>query len=351
MKRRSYLASCAAGAGLVAGCAGPEGGQPDREEATPTATPTRTESDPDIEVVSTAPGRQEYYYWEDVRIDSEFENHGGAGTIRLQVAVEGETLVEKTVRVSGERHVENVRISGVGPGEYAYTVTAGDDTLEGTFTVVSPVDPPMTVPSYAILEREDYSVPSADRINFDVEVRADPENGVAPPGRRGLLNLCRKVVYEELAERRWDAIGFNVWRQTQEVGAEAAHATITWGPNGSWSNAGGGEADDYSEHEFAVDGSQYLVTRGVEDVRTQGRDFRVEFDIVNQGVVPGNLAGQVYTPETDAVEFDVDLDPGESTQVWYEAEYEGELDSTYYTIDVFGFADLYGRTSATIEFS
>lgn len=351
MNRRSYLVSCAVGVAVVAGCAGPEGDDSDEEETPQTASPTPTESEPDIEMVSTAPGKQAYYFWEDVQIDSEFENHGATGTVDLQVAVEGETLVEKTVRVVDERHVESVRISGVTPGEYVYAVTAGGDTLEGTFTVVSPVDRPMTVPSYSILEREDYSDTNADRINFDVEVRADPERGVAPPGRRGLLNICRKVVYEELSEQRWDAIGFNIWRQPQTVGAEAAHATIAWGPNGSWSDAGGGESVDYSEHEFAVDGSQYLVTRGVEDVRTDGRDFRVEFEIVNQGVVPGQLTGAVSTPQTDEVEFDIDLEPGESTQVWYEAEYDGEQDSTYYNIDVYGFSELYGRTSASIDFT
>jgi hypothetical protein len=354
MDRRRYLASCALGTAVLAGCSGSSGSDDAESTAadTPTPTPTRTEIEPDISLVGASPAQSEFYPWEDVLLTVEFENRGSLGSLDYEVVVDGTRILEESVRVPREgTETVAVEVTDLDPGDHEYRVAAGEDTIDGAFTVLPmPVERPARLPEYLVLNKKDFSTQQADRLHVDVQIGGDADAGIRPPGRAALLNACREIVYQELAAEGWDAIEIDFWRTAQEVGAEAAHASVTWGPDGSWSSTGGDESADYSSHEFSVDGVEYLVTEGVEDIETDKWDFRVVFDVVNYGVVPVDVSGAVSTPGSEPKEFEAELDPGERFTVRYAAEYDGARETTNYEIDTFGRSVLYGPTSGTIEF-
>lgn len=340
---------------MVPGCSNVES-----DRGTPTPSPpsdsdrTPTPSPPDVALADVSPVKGVFYVWEDVRLDIEFENRGEkAAYAEYAVEVEGEELVDDFATVEGgETVTERVRlsISRPDPGEYRYTVSTEGDSLDGDFRVARPVKKPRTVPSHTVLRDEDHSTDSVDRVRYHVEVRGNARNEVWPPNREELLDVCRKIILEELPTGDRHAIGFDIWREEQTVGEETSHATITWGPNGSWDEAGTRELGDYTDHEFSVDGAQYLATEGVGDIRTDEWDFRVEFDVVNRGLVPGALSGEVSARRAPSKEFEVDLDPGERTTVLYEATYDGPRDYTIYTVEAYGIDTIHGRTTGQIEF-
>lgn len=350
MRRRYFLSVVAAGVASLAGCGGTGGRDGDEPDA-PTATPTPTATAPDVEVLDASPGELEFESDDTVHLYVDVRNEGAAGSVPLEVAFGDETVLERSVEVENGRHVEELRLGDLADGYYEYTVVAGEDTATGTFTVGTPVEKPRVVTSHTVLGRADRSNARADRRHVDVEVRGDPYNGVAPPDREELLDICRKLVLDELASTNWDVVRFAVWRETQSVGEGTPHATVTWGPNGNWSGVGSGPDGDYSSHSFDVAGAPYLVTEGVEDVEADRWSFEVEFDVVNRGLVPESLAGGVSTPRTDEHRFAVDLDPGERTTIEYESGYVGSPDRTHYTIEVYGDDVLYGPRSAEIRFS
>jgi hypothetical protein len=354
MDRRRYLASCVLGTAVLAGCSG-SGGTGDAETTdtdTPTPTPNRTEVEPAISLVDASPAQSEFYPWEDVLLNVEFENGGSLGSIEYEVQVDGDQVLEETVRVPADgSETKAVVLTNLEPGSHEYRVAAGEDTIDGVLTVLPvPVERPARLPDYLVLEKTDFSTSQADRLRVDVQIGGDADAGIRPPGREALLNVCREIVHQELAAEGWDAIEIDFWRTAQEVGGGAAHAAVTWGPEGNWSGAGAGEGADYSSHEFSVEGVEYLVTEGVEDIETDKWDFRVEFDVVNYGVVPVDVSGSVSTPGSDPKEFEADLGPGERFTVLYEAEYDGARETTTYEIDTFGRSVLYGPTSGTINF-
>lgn len=350
MRRRHYLSVVTAGVASLAGCGGTGGRDGDDPDA-PTATTTPTATDPDVELLGASPGELEFDSDDTVDLYVEVRNDGADGSVPLAVALGDETVLERSIEVENGRQVEEVGLGALADGYYEYTVAVGEETATGTFTVGTPVEKPRVVTSYTVLGREDRSTARADRRHVDVEVRGDPYDGVAPPDREELLDICRKLVLDELESTNWDVVRFAVWRATQTTGEGPPHATVTWGPDGNWSGVGSGPDGDYSGHAFDVVGAPYLVTEGVEDVEADRRSFDVQFDIVNRGLEPESLDGGVSTPRTDERRFAVDLDPGERTTIEYERGYFGSPDRTHYTIEVYGEDVLYGPRSAEIRFS
>lgn len=352
MRRRRYLATAVAGAAGLSGCSaieGLSGDDPDASTSTPTSTSTTAE--PDVEIVDVSVGDQRFLEGPDVTFTLEVGNSGGDGTVPVAVEVGEESSYEDSIRVDSPRQVEEIRLGDVSDGYYEYTVTVQEDTVAGAFTVGSPVEKPRVVTSHTVLGREQDNTPGVGRLTVHVEVKGDPERGVAPPGREKLLAICRKLVFEELEERYWDAVRFGIWRETQTVDEEPPHATVVWGPNGNWPAEAPGATGDYSDHEFDVDGAPYIVTDGVEPIRTDRWDFRVEFDLVNQGLHRETFRGGVSTPTTDEFRFEVELAPGERRNVWYERVYDGVLERAEYTIDSYGSVPLYGKTTEYITFT
>lgn len=354
MRRRQYLSAAVAGAVGFSGCSSIEGlGDDDSAEPTPTSTstPTATTAEPDIEIIDVSAGDERFIQGSDVTLTLEVGNSGGDGSVPVEVVVGDDAGYEGSMRVEGSRDVEEIELSDVPNGYYEYTITVQDDTVTGSFTVGTPVEQPRVVTSHTVLRQEQNNTAGAGRLTVHVQVKGDPDRGIAPPGREKLLNICRKLVIEELEERYWDVLRFGIWRETQTVGEEDPHATITWGANGNWSVENPGATGDYSAHEFDVAGAPYLVTDGVEEIRTDPWDFRVEFDIVNQGLHRETFQGGVSTPTTDEFRFEIELDPGERRNVWYERVYDGVLDRTEYTIDAYGSVPIYGKTSEYIMFN
>lgn len=350
MRRRRYLSAAVAGVVGVSGCSAIEGESSDDSDAsTPTSTPTAAE--PDIEIIDVSVGDQRFIQGPDVPFTLEVGNSGGDGSVPVEVAVGDELGYEGSMQVDEPRHVEEIQLSDVPDGYYEYTVTAQDDSMAGAFTVGMPVEKPRVVTSHTVLERERDATSSADRLTVHVQVKGDPGRGIAPPGREKLLAICRKLVLEELAERYWDVVRFGIWREPQTVGEEDPHATIVWGPNGNWSDEDGRTTGDYSTHEFDVAGTPYIVTDGVEEIRTDRWDFRVEFDLVNQGLHRETVRGGISTPTTDEFRFELELDPGERQNVWYERIYDGVLERTEYNIKSYGSVPIYGETTEYIMFS
>lgn len=353
MRRRQYLFAAVAGAAAAAGLSGCSAneGQRDGGADPSTSTPTATAAPPDIEIIDASVVDQRFVRGPDVTLTLEVENSGGEGSVPVTVEVGDDPAYEGMMWVEGTRQVEEIRLRDVSDGYHEYTVTAQDDTAAGAFTVGSPVEKPRVVTPHTVLEREQDDTPGAGRLTVHVGVKGDPDRAIAPPGREKLLAICRKLVFEELEERHWDAIRFGIWRATQSVGEKDPHATIVWGPDGNWSAGDDGATGDYSTHEFDVNGAPYLVTDGVEEIRTDRWDFRVEFDIVNQGLHPETFRGGVTTPTTDEFRFEIEIDPGERRNVWYERIYDGALERTMYTIRARGGAPIYGKTAEYIVFT
>lgn len=352
MRRRTYLAGLAAGTTAAAGCGTPQGQDGDEDDDPDTATPTPTAAgEPDVRIVDAYPGRLEFDGGEVVDLTVEVRNDGGDGTVPLRVDLDDETVLERSMEVEGERHREAVEIDDVADGYHEFTVAVGNDTASGTFTVGLPVERPRVVTAHTVLGQEERTIPRADRLDVDVAVTGDPATGVAPPDREALLDVCRKLVLEALESNDWDVVRFRFWRESQAVGDEAAHATVTWGPEGNWSGVGTGADGDYSGHRFDVTGAPYLVIDGLEAVQSGRWSYRISFDLANQGVEPESVTGRVWTGQTDVHRFAVDLEPGERTTVGYEDTYVGSSRRTTYTIEADGDDRLYGPTSGEIEFS
>ena len=350
MRRRTYLTALAVGTTATAGCGAIEG--QDNDPATPTHSSTPTPAgDPQVRIVDAYPGRLDFEDGAAVDINVELRNDGGNGSVPLRVALGNETVVERSIQLEGDRHLEEVQLTDVPDGYHEFTVAVGEETTSGTFTVGSPVERPRVVKPHTVLGTAERSNSRADRLDVDVEVPGDPTAGVAPPGREELLDIARKLVLDGLAARHWDVVRFRFWRASQSVDDEVAHATVTWGPDGNWSGVGSGPDRDYSRHQFEVTGPPYLVVEGVQAVRSGRWSYRISFDVVNQGVEREALAGRVWTGRTDVHRFEVDLAPGDRTTVGFRNSHFGRSRRTTYTIEADGEGRLYGRTSGELEFS
>lgn len=351
MRRRTYLTALAAGTTAAAGCGQPQAQQEEDEPTeTPAATPTPA-GEPDVTLVEAYPGRSSFEEGDVVDVNVELRNDGGEGTVPVRLDLGDETVAERTVEVAPGRQIEEFRLEDVAAGYYEYTVTVGEATASGTFTVGTPVEPPRVVREHTVLGEEERSVARADRLHVDVGVKGDPQRGVAPPGRSAILDICRKLILEALESRPWDVVRFAVWRESQTVGEERPHGTVTWGPHGNWSGVGTGAEGDYSRHSFDVTGAQYLVVEDVQAVRADRWTFNLEFDVVNRGLQRETLSGTVTTSRSESRRFGVDLEPGDRTTVRYEDRYPGRQRRTSYTIEADGDDRLYGETSGEVEFS
>lgn len=352
MRRRTYLTALAVGVTATAGCGAIEG--QDEEPGTPTSTPETTPTpagDPDVRIVDAYPGQQEFESGDVVDLAVELRNAGGNGSVPLQVALGNETVVERSVQVENGRHLEEIELTDVADGYHEFTVTVGNQTATGTFTVGTPVERPRVVKPHTVLATTEKSTSRAKRLDVDVEVPGDPATRVAPPGRQELLDICRKLILEALDETNWNVLRFRIWRKSQTVGDEAAHATVTWGPNGNWSGVGTGADRDYSNHQFDVTGAPYLVTDGARALQAGRWTYTVAFDVENQGVEREAISGAIRTNRTDVHSFEVDLASGQRTTVRYEIRYPGRRRNGTYTITADGSDRLYGQTSGELQFS
>lgn len=102
---------------------------------------------------------------------------------------------------------------------------------------------------YAIFATEDLSFITTIRIQFRIQIGADP-------GDERILEIC-----EEIQEKQppHHAISFQFYlpELDPDAGGDAwkfrpADVTVDWAPGGIWKEADRGEVGDYSKHKFKI---------------------------------------------------------------------------------------------------
>ena len=250
----------------------------------------------------------------------------GKGEVDIQF--EGETVFSENISLEpGQSRTLSTNIETYSREyeEYKLTATSPNDDISTTFIATKPpFNEPDNVPVYNIENTEDISTDETERREVDVTVDYD-KKPLREHSVNEIKNISKDIVLKLIDNSPLNAISLQFWQAGQTIGAEAAFGTIDWAPNGNWSDADSVETGNYTEHEFNVDGKEYVrivEKRPSEDDGDKieigsNEKFNIGYLLKNMGLTEASITGGIEEDDEVIKEFSVELDVGE--EQWIEA--------------------------------